>query len=95
MLGFAPTSSLPLSTLPTVLSLGSISGYTKYKCGPVLSGCTVKLYRASDDFLVDSTVSDINGYYEFVNPVGFPFYAVAYNPDGTLGGITRINLAPA
>ena len=98
MLGHAPLSAAPLSAFPAAGSapvVPKITGYTRHRCGPVRAGCTVTLFRASDDIPVASTTSDGSGYYEFTNPVGAPFYAVAFNPAGLLAGVTQKNLSPA
>ena len=96
MLGHAPLSAFPLSAFPAAVpAVLKIAGYTRDRCGPVLAGCAVTLFRASDDIPVASTTSDGAGYYEFVNPVGAPFYAMVFDATGTLAGVTRKNLTPS
>jgi hypothetical protein len=46
--------------------------------GVALAGCTVKLFRTSDDSLVASTVSDGSGNWRFDSMEGGPFYLVEY-----------------
>ena len=97
MLGHAPLSTVPLSASPAAapVVVTKISGYTRNRCGPVEPGCTVKLFRVATDTLVATTTSDGAGYYEFLNPVGAPFYAAAFNPGGTLAGVTAPTLVPS
>ena len=56
-----------------------ITGITKDSGGAPIGGCTVKLYRTSDDVMVLSTISDGSGNYTFA-PVnrGVQYYVVAY-----------------
>ena len=57
----------------------SISGITKDSTGAALGGCTVKLYRTSDDVLLGTTVSDATtGEYKFNASHCCAQYLVAY-----------------
>lgn len=57
----------------------AISGVTKDANGAVLAGCTVQLFRAGDNSLVATGVSDGGGNYTFNPPdnAGY-FYVVAF-----------------
>lgn len=59
----------------------SISGVTQNASSAALVGCTVKLYRTSDDVEIATTVSDGSGNYVFpiqALATGGPYYIVAY-----------------
>lgn len=73
-----------------------IAGYTRTRYGVIEPSCTVRLFRTSDNVLVSTTTSDAGGYYEFLDPAGSPFFAVAYK-DGTpdIAGTTVNTLTPA
>jgi hypothetical protein len=97
MLAFAPVSAAPISALIAVAATPStvVSGYTRTATGTALPGCTVKLFRTSDDVKVATTTSDGTGLYTFTDPGAGPFYALAYldgSPDVT--GVTLNNLVP-
>jgi hypothetical protein len=49
-----------------------LTGYTRDALGTIVAGCTVKLFRTSDDLLLDTTVSD---------PTGLFLLNTAYYPD--------------
>lgn len=97
MLGLSSVSETPLSALPAVAPVVStkIAGYTRDRCGPVKPNCTLTLFRTSDNIPVASTTSSAGGYYEFVNPVGGPFYIVVFDATGALAGVSRKDLMPA
>lgn len=73
-----------------------IAGYTKNRYGEIEPLCNVFLFRTSDNVLAGTTVSAASGYYEFIDPAGQPFYAVAYK-DGSpdIAGTTVNTLTPA
>ena len=96
MLGHAPLSTVPLSAVPAAgAAVPKLSGYTRNRCSVVEPGCSVRLFSAATHALVDSTTSNGVGYYEFLNPVGSPFYAAAFSADGTLAGVTAPTLVPS
>lgn len=71
-----------------------VAGYTIDSDGAILGSCVVKLFRTSDDLLIDTATSDSNGYYTLCATVGGPFYVIAYkagNPD--VSGTTVNSLA--
>lgn len=73
-----------------------IFGVTKDSTGAILAGATVRLYRTATDVLVDSTVSDGVGVYEFRVGLSQSYYVVAYkagSPD--LAGTTVNTLVGA
>jgi hypothetical protein len=55
-----------------------LSGITRNSVGAVLAGCTVKLFRTSDNVYIGSTISDGSGIYQFVVTASVQYYAVAY-----------------
>jgi hypothetical protein len=66
-----------------------LSGVTKNLSGVALPGCTVRLFRTSDNACLGSTISDGSGNYAYPVPGGVPLYAVAYlagSPD--VAGVT-------
>jgi hypothetical protein len=69
---------MPGMTPPPATKL-LISGVTKDSSGAALAGCTVSLYRTSDDVLMEKTNSDGSGAYRF-SAVGLSetYYVVAY-----------------
>lgn len=64
-----------------------IAGVTKDSTGAALGGCTVKLFRTSDDVWIATTTSDGSGNYSFTVPnTATTYYVVAYkagSPDVT------------
>lgn len=74
----------------------SIAGVTKDSAGTALGGCTVQLFRTSDDSFRSEVVSDGAGNYRLFPDVTGPFYIVAYKagaPD--VAGTTVNTLTPA
>lgn len=72
------TSAFPLRT-PTAVYNFHIYGITKDSAGAALAGCVVKLYRTSDDALMQQTISGADGSYEFrCTSQFFACYIVAY-----------------
>lgn len=59
--GLAPM----LGRTPLPVTQLRISGVTKDSAGVPLGFCRVELYRTSDDVVLDRTLSDANGNYEF------------------------------
>lgn len=56
-----------------------IRGFTRDSTGAALGGCVVSLHRVSDNQLIDSTISDGQGNYEFASAgMSTPYYVVAY-----------------
>ena len=96
MLGHSALSETPLSSLPVVVSgeVLTLTGVTRNRCGDPEPGCSVVLFRSSDNIPVSSTVSNGAGVYTFTNPAGGPFWAASYSADGSLGGVTGRNLTP-
>ena len=60
-----------------------ISGITRDANANPLGGCTVKLYRTSDDLELMSTVSASDGYYQVATNEAFQCYLVAYKAGST------------
>lgn len=59
----------------------SFSGVTRDVNANPLGGCTVKLFRTSDNALMQTTVSDGSGNYSFQQVgIGSLYYVVAYLP---------------
>lgn len=84
MLGNAPLSAAPLGAFGGIAAPATlrVAGYTRTRYGDIEPSCVVKLFRTADDAVVATTTSSAGGYYEFINPAGEPFYAVAYK-DGS------------
>jgi Concanavalin A-like lectin/glucanases superfamily len=56
-----------------------LTGQTKNSSGAALGGCTVRLFRTSDNLLIATTTSDGSGNYSFTVGDGTTaYYAVAY-----------------
>lgn len=56
-----------------------LTGVTKNSAGAALGGCTVHLFRTSDNALIGATTSDGSGNYSFIVPNGVTsYYVVAY-----------------
>ena len=55
-----------------------MSGVSRDATGVALAGCTVRLFRTSDNSLVGTTVSDGSGNWIFYGVSGGPFYIVEY-----------------
>lgn len=74
----------------TELELGVIAGSTLSCGGTGMALASVKLFRVSDDAIVDSTTADGAGAYSFTDvPVAAgPYYVVAFSADATLAGVT-------
>jgi hypothetical protein len=69
-----PTGPVRLASHQYVLA-----GVTKNSAGATLGGCTVRLFRTSDNLLMASTTSDGSGNYSFnVGDGTTAYYAVAY-----------------
>jgi hypothetical protein len=63
-----------------------IVGQTLDSAGAVLAGCTVTLFRTSDDMPQKTTLSDASGNYSFSVERSTTYYSVAYkagSPDVT------------
>jgi hypothetical protein len=56
----------------------SIDGITKDSAGTVLGGCTLDLFDATTDAMLQTMVSDANGVYSFQVQPGKTYYIVAY-----------------
>ena len=84
--------------IPSVFRSASllIVGITKDHTGAVLPGCTVKLFRTSDDVYVASAISNAVGRYVLsTSGDNGPYYVVAYlagSPD--VAGTTLNTLMP-
>lgn len=70
-----------------------ISGVTKDSTGAVLGNCVVKMYRTTDNVIIDSVTSDTNGLFEFRSAAAPPtaYYLVAYKAGGTDVAGTTVN----
>lgn len=69
-------------------------GVTRDQYGSALGGCTVKLFRTSDDALLDSTVSDPTGAF-LLNTAYYPDeHWIKLHKDGSpdFDGVTQDNL---
>lgn len=77
----SPTAKLRLSgpLYATIPIYQRIYGVTRDSTGAVLAGCTVDLFRTSDNAFIGSATSDATGNYEFrtAGPAS-TYYAVAY-----------------
>lgn len=71
-------------------TLGTIAGSTVSCGGLGMAEASVKLFRFSDDALVDSTIADESGAYSFTDvPIAEgPYYVVAFSADVSLAGVT-------
>lgn len=75
----------------------TLSGITKDSTGAALAGCTVSLYRTTDDRLMEKVISDGSGAYRF-STIGLSetYYVVAYKPGSPdVAGTTRNDLVGA
>jgi hypothetical protein len=72
-----------------------ITGVVRDSNGTPVAGATVKLFRMSDDKMVDATTSDGDGAYSFVRDVLDPntYYTLAY-VDDEVHGVSDRDLAP-
>jgi hypothetical protein len=79
--------------LPPLSRPQIISGITKDASGSPLGGCTVRLYRTSDDAMREVVTSDANGAYTFsaIND-GASYYCVAYKASGPDVAGTTVNI---
>ena len=68
-----------------------VSGITRDCGGTALGSCQVLLFRTSDNLLIDSTTSDVNGNYSFtVSDNTTTYFLVAYFADAPdVAGTTR------
>lgn len=84
--------SVPRGVFPLPFPILRIYGITKDGSNVPIPGCTVHLFRTSDDVEMDQTTSDAVGYYEFRVAISasFPYYCTATLPDSpsTIAGIT-------
>jgi len=66
-----------------------IRGVTKDSNGNPLGNCSVKCFRASDDSLITTTTSDVDGNYSIDIPMGYVVYLVAFKQnEGWVEGTT-------
>ncbi len=78
-LGKLGVPPLLLGRLPFFPISYEITGVTKDSTGAALGGCTVKVYRTTDDVLVGTQVSDAAGNYNIqVAASSLAYYVVAY-----------------
>lgn len=67
--------------MATPTNIITVKGVSRDGNGNALGGCTVKLYRTSNDAEIASQVSDAGGNFAFAVNNGYgPFYAVGYLP---------------
>lgn len=87
------SSPLPFRSRPFSTYNASISGVTKDSQGAALGGCTIQLFRTSDDLFLGEVVSDGSGNYSITPTpnVGGPYYIVAYKAGGTDVAGTTVN----
>ena len=79
------------SAFVTVSSAGVVSGYIENVTAlPVLPvpGVTVWLYNGTDDSVVDTTVTDGNGFYRFTDVAPDSYYVKYDSSDPDLGGLS-------
>lgn len=84
--------------MPIAITEFGFIGISRDSTGTALGGCTVKLYRETDDALMETTTSDANGNYRFKSaaPVGVTYYVrwyLAGSPDRA--GTSKNGLVPA
>lgn len=89
--GIVDSRSLPIpgvvhQMMPVSITQYGFIGISRDSAGVPLGGCTVKLYRESDDAMVDVTISDANGDFRFksASQVGVTYYVrwyLAGSPD--------------
>lgn len=78
--------------LPLSAAVLRIFGVTRDGAGIALAGCTVHLFRTSDDVEVGETVSDGAGNYEFRSvSAAAAHYVVAYKPGSPDRAGTTVN----
>lgn len=67
-----------------------ITGVTKNSTGAALGGCTIQLFRTSDDLYISEVISDGSGNYSIPATAG-PYYIVAYKVGAPDVGGTSVN----
>jgi hypothetical protein len=73
----------------------AVTGVSRDSTGAALGNCTVKLYRAWDDAMIASTVSDGSGNFTLYPPSSGPYYLVAYLDGATDVAGTSVNTLTA
>jgi hypothetical protein len=68
-----------------------VAGTTKDATGVALAGCTVMLFRTSDNSCAAVGVSDASGAYRLAASAEIAHYAVAYKAGGTDVAGTTVN----
>ncbi len=83
--------------LPIPPAWFKVEGITRDSAGVALAGCTVKVYRSSDDLMVGSTISDANGVFSVQLASGLETYYVRYYLAGApdVAGTSQNGLSPS
>lgn len=71
-------STKPFRSRPFDAVTRLIVGVTRDSTGVALGGCTVQMFRSTDDAYMGETVSDGSGNYTLTSPGNFNLYLVAY-----------------
>ncbi len=67
-----------LRTHPSQGGLIQIGGFTRDSNGATIGGCTVNLFRTSDNVFIASTTSDSSGYFHIPATTGANYFLVGY-----------------
>ena len=59
-------------------ALIQIAGFTRDSTGAVLGGCTVNMFKTSDNSFISSVISDASGYFHMPGTQGTSYYLVGY-----------------